>query len=101
MATFSAKLKLTNGEGHSILYLRKDNQSGTILLQVRDGQEKSTTVVPNIKYWVEWHFWSDKKASYSLTLDGPECPPFPVSGRPYVYDSAHDDEASFSFTSKS
>ena len=101
MATFNAKLELKEGGGHSILYLRKDNQSGTILLEVRDGQEKSTTVVPNIKYWVEWHFWSDKKASYALTIDGPECPPFPVIERSYVYSSTHDDEAAFSFISKS
>ena len=99
MPTFHAKLDLIDGGGHAILYLRKNDNAGTILLQVRDGQEKSTTVVPNKKYWVEWHFWSDKAATYALTLDGPPCPPFPIDGLRYKYENPHDDEGAFSFTS--
>ena len=98
MATFHSKLELTDGKGHAILYLKKDNNAGTILLQIRDGEEGSTTVVPGIKYWVEWHFWSDQHAAYALSLNGPQCPPFPVNDRLYKYDKPHDDEATFSFT---
>src|SRR4051812_8402133 len=82
-------------DGH--LVLRLSNNDNVVIMTLKDNDNRSIELPPG-KYWVEWWFWSNKPAEYTIKVDtDPSVSPLPVD-HTYKYSGPHDDEkVPFSF----
>lgn len=89
----------TNANNGHLVFCLRGVQDNVIILTLKDTDNQNCSLVSGEQYRVEWYFWSDRAAQYTISAStNPQISPFPIS-HTFKYNGPHEDNnLPFTFT---